>query len=332
MVSVMWYCVSRRSMATRSYRSSEKFHVDDGAEVLYGNAKHVAKEQLIPRIAERNKIAVDTIPTFVYFFPAIRAGRRCSCFDIEESPDSLCRACFGTGIVGGFTKYGTELNVFDVTHPNIRSTNVVPDYSRRTKPIRFTLIDGAKSGTIETRIHLKTNIGIVDSLTSSFFIPPGSELQAWIKGVHDTEYVLLTKDNLAARLYNPWIELRVTFKRDYVKTDSPKLDVIHIRYQNIEDPVIKTNIPRSEKSIMMQEIGSIEDWQTVNFWTDASKIKSVTTSDFFMSASGRTRWKMLTVKEFAPYGHNVSWDIETRLIHLYEPYSKVPAGIVVNRT
>ncbi len=319
-------------MATRSYRPSEKFHITDGAEVLYKNAQHVSKEQLIPRIAERNKIAVDTIPTYVYFFPAIRAGRRCSCFDIEESPDALCRACFGTGIVGGFYKYGTELHVFDVTHPNIKTTNVVPDYSQRTKPIRFTLIDGARYGSVETRIELKTNIGVVDSLTSSFYIPPGSELRAWIRGPNEPEAVPLTKESLAQRLYNPWVDLQVTFKRDYVKTDSPKLDVIHIRYQNMSDPVIQTNIPRSEKSIMMQEIGAIDDWQTVNFWTDATRIKAVTTEDFFMTASGRTRWKMLSVKEFAPYGHNVSWDIETRLVHIYEPYAKVPAGIVVNKT
>lgn len=310
-------------MATRSYRPSENWHIADGTEVLEKHAHDISVGQLIPRIVERNKRAIKTIPTRLNFFQAIRAGRRCSCFDIEESPDSMCPACFGTGTVGGFTKHGSCLEIIDVTHPNLCTINVIPDHSKRTKPISLALIGGCKQGSLEVKIELPTNVGKVDALSSAAYMPAGTELHAYLRAPNEKEFVALTRANLEMRLANPWVDIRVDFSRSSPENESPRLDLLYIRYQNIQDNLILANIPRAEKSNLLQELGVADEWQTMNFWLD-NTLKSITTEDFIVSTEGKTRWKIISVKEFAPHGQLTSWDVEARLVQHYEAYAKVP--------
>lgn len=310
-------------MSTRSYRPSKGWHIADGTEVLEKHAHDISVGQLIPRIANRNRRAVKTIPTYLNFFQSIRAGRRCSCFDIEESPDSMCPACFGTGTVGGFTKYGSCLEIVDVTHPNLRTVNVMPDHSKRTKPISLALIPGCRQGSLDVRIELPTNIGKVDALSSAAYMPQGTELHALLKSPTDREFVALTRANLEQRLFNPWVDIRVEFKRPSPANESPRLDLLYIRYQNMQENTVLANIPRAEKSNLLQELGVADEWQTMNFWLDDT-LKTITTDDFIVSTMGKTRWKIISVKEFAPHGQLVSWDVEARLVQHYEAYAKVP--------
>lgn len=310
-------------LPTRSFKPGEFAHVADGAEQLRGVASKIAVEQLIPRIAERSKTALQTIPAYMYFFSALRAGRRCSCFDVEVEPSTLCSACFGTGIVGGYNKYGTDLVVVDVTHPNIRTTNVVPDYSARTKPTRFTLIDGAIHGSVEVRINISSNIGKVDALKAAYYTSEGASLSAFVKGPADQEYVALTKPNLQQRLVNPWLDVKVDFDRVSLSNKPPYLDNLYIRYRTMTNNLVLVELPRPEKGTLLEDIGLTDNWEVQNFWLD-NTLKAITNEDFFVTESGRTRFKILTTKEFAPHGFLTSWDLGVRLIQNHEPYQKIP--------
>jgi len=310
-------------LPTNSYKPSEGFHIDDGAEVLRGHAHRIAKDQLLPRIALRNQIAVETIPTKFYYFQALRGGRRCSCYDISVSPSEACSACFGTGTVGGYEKYGTHTEIVDTTAPNVKTTNVVPDYSKDTAPKRFALIDGARYGALETRIQIGSNIGTVDRLTSSFYIQPGNDLAAWTKGPADADYVALNYDNLKPRLGNPWLDIKIEFTRSSPENESPYLDSLYIRWQTKKDNLITLNIPRSEKSTMLEDLGIMDNWELQNFYLD-NTIKSVTTDDFLVSETGNTVLKIVGSKEFAPQGFLTSWDIQVRLVQSHESYADVP--------
>jgi hypothetical protein len=311
-------------MATRSYRPSNGAPITDGSQILTGHAHDIAVNQLIPRIDERNKRAVETVPINLYFYQAIRAGRRCSCFDIETSADSLCQACFGTGIVGGYQKYGTTLHVFDVTHPNICSSNVIPDWKSRRKPTPFKLIDGACHGSVETRIHLTSNTGELDALYSDYWLEPGSSLTAYVKAPTDTQWAPLSRDAVRQRLFNPWIEVKVSLDRVSKANPSPLLKTVYLRYKNIHDNAVKANIQRVEKSDLLSEIGVADNWQNQVFWLD-STLKSITTEDFFASIEGDSRWKIYSAKEFAPHGQLVSWDIEAKVIQEHQDgFQKVP--------
>jgi hypothetical protein len=313
-------------LPARGYRPGEFAHVADGAEVLQQHAHDISVEQLIPRIAERHKTAIETVPTKMYLYQAVRGGRRCSCFDIETEASNLCPACFGTGIVGGYDKYGTLLEVLDVTHPNIRTTNVIPDYAIRTRPTRFKLIDGAAHGSLEVRIDLGTNLGMLDALQASFHTVEGNSLIALVRSPADQAFVTLNRENLQPRLGNPWLELKILFDRFSPATPTPLLDVIYIRYRTLLNNLLSVDIPRVEKSIALQEIGITNEWSAQNFWMD-NTIKMLTTDDFFVSEAGNTRWKIISVKDFAPNGYLVSWDAGVRLVQQHEPYNDVPHAL-----
>ena len=311
-------------MATRSYRPThKKSPVTDGAQILTEHAHKIATEQLIPRIEHRNRIAVETVPIHIFFYQAMRAGRRCSCFDIETSPDGMCRACFGTGVVGGYSKYGTTTQILDVTYPNLRTSNIIPDWKTRRKPTPFILIDGARDGSVEARIPLTTNVGELDALSSDYWIEPGTNIKAYVKGPADQEWVLLTRNNVKQRLFNPWIDIRVVMSRESPKTKTPFLKSVYLRYKNIADNIITANIPRVEKSDMFEEMGIADNWQTQTFWLD-STLKSITTEDFVASVEGDSRWKIFASKEFAPHGQLVSWDVEAKVVQEHQPFIKVP--------
>lgn len=311
-------------MATRSYRPTHKrTPVTDGSQVLEKHAHDIATEQLIPRIEQRNKMAVETVPIKIFFYQAMRAGRRCSCFDIETSPDGMCRTCFGTGIVGGYSKYGTTTQVLDITYPNLRTSNIIPDWKNRRKPTPFVLIDGARYGSVEARIPLTSNIGEIDALSSDYWIEPGTNIKAYVKAPADQTWVLLTRNNVKQRLFNPWIDIRVVMSRESPKTPTPYLKSVYLRYRNITDNIIKANILRVGKSDAFEELGLIDNWQVQTFWMD-STLKSITTEDFLASVEGDSRWKIFEAKEFAPHGQLVSWDIDAKVVQEHQPFVKVP--------
>jgi hypothetical protein len=239
----------------------------------------ISMQQLIPRIDEKNKRAVKTINVPVYFFSKIPIGRRCSCWTVDDSPDALCVACYGTGTVGGYAKYGTYLEVMDVTHPNTRTVGVLPDYQRKTKPIYFTLAPGAKEGRITTRIELKTNIGSADVIKGTRELPLGSEMRSFIQAPTDLEPVPFTKESFEQRLTNPWVDLHVDMSRPSVISESPKFGQFYIRYNRLEEQIILANIPRTQKTNLLAEMGISDDWQHQKFFFD-STLRSVTTEDF----------------------------------------------------
>jgi hypothetical protein len=310
-------------MATRSFRPSEGAPITDATQVMGEDVHNISVGQLIPRIAERSKKAVDTVPIHIYFYQGVKAGRRCSCFDIETSPDGQCEACFGTGVVGGFDKYGTTLEVLDVTHPSVVTTNIFPDWSSRRKPIPFSLIQGARFGVVEARIKLTTNVGVVDALSADYILPEGTKMEATMKSPADTGYVALTKENLQQRLFNPYVDLRISLWRVSPEQESPLLKSVYMRYKNVNDYSLKANIPRVEKSIALQEIGIADEWSGQLFYLD-NTLKTVSTEDYLVSIEGDTRWKIRTAKENAPHGQLTSWDLEARLVQEHESFMRVP--------
>lgn len=312
-------------MASRLYRPRRDDRVFVGQDVLREHAHTVSREQLIPRIAVENHIAVETVVTPIWFYRRIRKGegRRCSCFDIEVSPNSTCRCCFGTGIVGGYDKYGTHLEVFDVTHAAVRALNVSPDYERRDRPRQYILIPGAVSGHVIARMYPQTNIGTVDHIFALTDVPNGTSVEAYVKSPTDTEWQEFSIINIEQRLFNPWIDIRVELLRASVASPSPRFGTLFIRYNRLTDLTLKANVPRATKSNALQEFGVTDEWQTQSFWLD-NTIRSVTTSDWVAHTDEETRWRIHSVSEFAPEGLLTSWDLDAQLIQSYEPQSFFP--------
>lgn len=314
-------------MSSRLYRPKRDDRVFVGQDVLRPHAHKIATEQLIPRIAVENQIAVETVETSLYFYSRVPkgAGRRCSCFDIEVSPNSACRCCYGTGTVGGYEKYGTHTAVFDVTHPAVRAVNVIPDYDRRSRPRQFVLVPGATTGHVVTRIYLNTNIGEVDHIFALTDIPAGTDINALIRAPSETEFVVFTETTLKQRLVNPWVDIKIKLARASVATESPRFGLLFFRYNRLQTDslIIKANKPRERKANMAQEFGMTDEWQEQQFWLD-NTLRKITTEDWLAHIADGTRWKILGVTDYAPERKLVSWDLEAKLIQQYEARNIFP--------
>lgn len=293
--------------------------------MLRKNARNIALDQLLPRIAKENQIAVETIKIPIYFYRKLRGaeGRRCSCFDVEISPTYSCRACWGTGIVGGYEKHGTHSHVLDVTHPSIRAFNVIPDYSRKDKPTNFILTEGAVRGRIIYRVRPKTNIGTVDHVFAKTSSPGGSYISAYIKAPSDPEWQDFTKPSVAQRLFNPYFDVMVELKRASVAGKSPRFALLYMRYNRTTEQVINANIPKPEYSSMLQEFGVADEWQEQNFYTD-NTLRAITSDDWVAHINDSTRWKITSVSPFNPEGLILSWEFNTRLVRKYDAINVFP--------
>jgi hypothetical protein len=293
-----------------------------GQDTLRDHAHTIATQQLIPRIAKQNQIAVETVRVPVYFYSRIRGGRRCSCADIEVSGGARCAVCYGTLTVGGYEKYGTHTEVFDVTR-EARAMNVLVDNHQRTQPRHYILVDGARAGYVTTRIDLKTNIGEMDHMSSLLELPPGTDITAHIRAGTDDDWVPFDRSAFQARLFNPWVDFRVSLFRASVTTSSPRFASVFLRYNRLADRIIWANTERTTKAYSLQEFGVTDDWTSQKFFFD-NTLRSMTSEDWIANVDTGERWKINNAQESAPGGQLLSWDIDTHVVQAYDSQLRFP--------
>jgi hypothetical protein len=261
------------------------------------------------------------------------AGRRCSCVKIGSSAKQHCVACFQTATVGGYEKYGTSLNVFDVTHPNLNCVNLYPDYHGRAQPpVKWKLIPGATYGYVETKTYLQQNLGLLDELFYDDVETPGGYLRYSIRAPGDESWTVVTEREVVRRLGNPWVMWRVEIWRESLTAESPSFGLVYLRYQTKKDMKVKCDIPKTRRARVLDDVGEADEWQRQSFWMDDT-IKAINPGDFLANTNGLDRWRIYEAEETAPVGILTSWDLTTRLIQFYEPMQMVPIGnLSVDRT
>ena len=199
-------------MSAKIYRPDDRFRVSVNTDILSDNPQRRAREELIPAMAKRSSNAVNTVPVWVEFFQRLEAGRRCSCWDIEEDPQNQCLCCYGCGIVSGFSKRGTKTITFDVTYPNVQAANIQIDYKHPSRPLFWVLADTSVYGTLEFTIPLITNIGMVDVFDIKDYTPPGTHISYLIKTQYETEWVEMNISNITERLHNDLLQCKIIMK------------------------------------------------------------------------------------------------------------------------
>lgn len=316
-------------MGTSSFRLKRDDRVGFTAQTHDGKIHRIITEEMLPRVAATNRVAVQGqgLPYFVFNRINPPFGRRCSCFLVEGSASSQCYACFGTGSVGGFAKHGTMLDVFDVTHPCINAVNVLPYYADDTRPIKFILVPNATFGYVESRMHLRPNIGVLDDFSVLHFPDVTPDVQYFIKSPIDSEFVHLTDDKqVQSRLGHRYLDFRVELRRPSPKSKSPRFAFISLRYMVKRQLTVLCDVPKTERRKELAELGLDDDWQRQSFWI-TDEIRQVNPGDFMVSINGADRWKITTATETAPTNYVTSWDVNTRLImERSEPFALVPIG------
>lgn len=293
----------------------------DGSEVLDRNHRDVSEHQLVPRIIKRNRQAILVDPYWFYLFQRRRTGRRCSCFQVSTSPDGLCQVCFGTGVVGGYLKYGTTDEWFDTTYPGIRTVNVRPNWDQATRPVMFSLVPDATTGFVEFDWDIRAST----RRTDLFQVVTRNQRLATTRVDTTVNGESMTHAAVDRALCGHTAVIRATLSRASPADPSPVLSHIYVRYLLCDETRIRMDIPRRSESITLAEYGVFDSFTSLSGWI-TDEVRAVGTEDFFKMASDGTFWKTIESSPNTPLGQNTSTTVQLRLIQAYESYFKFPTG------
>lgn len=289
--------------------------------------REIAERELIPRIIERNKQALNVVPEFWQFLQRAYSGRRCSCWSANESmPSSLCTVCYGTGNTAGYQLYGHQTDVFDVTAES-SAVGIVIDYDQITRPLSFRLVNHCLRGVIDFTLKVQggTNLCSLVSLHAS--AKRGSKVRAGVKLFSENAFVPLTMtavtERLAAAQLQGGLQLRVTLERVSRNTPSPRFSHLRVRYRTLKDDRIKADSPRSSTGNRSSEYGFFRDKAAKSLFLD-NTLRMVTSEDLFRQTNTGELWKVVDLTENAPGGWLTSWDVNVRKVQDVDRYSLIP--------
>lgn len=286
-----------------------------------------AIRDLIPRIIERQRQALNVVPDFFQFYQRAYTGRRCSCWSgIETSPSSACLVCYGTGNTAGYQLYGHRTEVFDVTAESA-SMNVVPDYDEVSRPLQFRLLHQAVRGWVDFTVPVSGGMNVCSLASLHAMAPRGSRVRAGVKLFSEPSFTPLSVDAITQRLQQAQtqggLHLRVLLERDSVGAPSPKLSHVRVRYQLLPDDRVRADIPRSVETNRSSEFGWFDDIETKTMYLD-STLRSITSEDLFRQVNSGKLFKVFGVNPNAPGGHLTSWDLQIRVVQQSERYANLP--------
>ncbi len=311
--------------ATQRNRSD---HVFDKTQFKEDFPHEIALKDLVPRIQSRARdaLAVDRVETL--FFQRKLTGRRCSCFLVESSPDAGCQICYGTGIVGGYTKFGTVDFTIDYTHPGLRAVNIRPLFELQARPVLLGLDDNALDGFFEVEVNVRQNIGAVDFwnlVVRTTSLTQFNSLTASLRTRDENAFVPVTYESLNERVSQQFLVFRFDFHRDTLSDANPIFSQLFLRTKLIDDLVVRVDIPRDRESITLAEFGIYDSWQTISAYFD-NTMPRIGVEDFLFRCRDHELWKVVDASPNRPLNILTSHDTTLRLIQTFEPYVNVPVG------
>ena len=218
------------------------------------------------RYAAESEQASKPVRQVFHYYRRKRSGRRCSCFDVETSPDGFCQICFGSGYVGGWDMHGCRAELIDVTHPNLKLVNVEADFERGIRPTPFSLKAGHKTGFVETEIEIVRSVKLVQAL--HLYVGQkrkGVAVEAFVKRPTETTWVPLTELSLSLRLDAAKLQFRIELSRQSTGLPSPTLSHLMFRYQLIPDVRMYGDMNLAEESFELGELGFTDAFSTISF-------------------------------------------------------------------
>ncbi len=283
----------------------------------------VARGQIMA-IREETKQAVRVAPEYFYFYQRRHDGRRCSCFVFESSPAGHCTSCYGTGVVGGFEKWGCKTETLDATYPQITMVNLAPNYKLDTKPIMLSLSKDASYGYAEFLVNVpQPNCGLDMPPVVRSKVPSDTTLAVFVKVPGEVEWVTLNEEAIKERAQATQLLIRVWMARENPNTEVPHLANIMLRWQRRKDIMIPADVPRISESKTLEELGIFDSYDEISAALDVT-LPNITTDDFFHHLRMCKRWKVVTIQPNAPQGINTAWDGQVRLVQDFEPMADIP--------
>ena len=331
---------TRRKSGLREPRQNSQLHQqgrnpDPSNSRSYGDPtdmigdvhNQLAREQLIPQIANRTRNAINVDRREVFFYQRLRSGRRCTCWEsIESSPHSQCPICFSTGFAGGFNKFGTHQFLFDPSRQWF-GVNVFLDPGIGVPPW-FSLEPEHVSGFVEwDQCLIRANYMGLDSSCFDYRRRGGRiEILFLLEGV-DPSFITFTEAALAQRLLTAdgrRFRFRVNLSRPSIAEPSPVFQQFWFRGLTLscEPPVLPIDMPRRVESNVLVEYGALETFQTVNF-VFSDEIQRVNLEDVILRLYDMTKWKIIDSSPNDPQNILTSHDVQARKIFEHEIIARI---------
>jgi len=301
----------------RSFTEHSRDHIQPSfysepsdTDVKVDHVHELVRDTLAPRIQTKSGNAALTDRRYFLYYPRKRTGRRCGCYLTETSPENQCPICVGTGVVGGFNKFGTITEVLDYTTPNLVMVNVEPNYADDTRPVYLKLVEGKKFGYVEGILPIKNNIGAVDNFmlyqpifnrgTKIFAIDPsGNQAE-----IHD-------RDDLAPFLLNNQVKIRIEFT---AIDQRPLISHFIMRYQTKHDMQIWGDIPQSQKEPTTTDFGQFEMYQEISIFFPYRPVLKYNNEDVLYRVFDGRMFRIVLVKENIVANVLTSTDVTARYL------------------
>lgn len=270
----------------------------------------IIRDQLAPRIQTKSANAVLSDRREFYYYRRKRNGRRCSCYETETSPDNQCPVCIGTGIVGGYEKHGTIVEVLDYTTPNLIMVNVEPNYDEDTRPVYLRLAENAEKGYAEGVLPIKNNIGKVENfLLFQPIFNRGTKIIATDPNGYSKE--IKDRPDLEPFLSFNKVKIRIEF----VKIDErPIISHFLLRYQIKDEMIIWGDVPRSEEEWAGIETGAYEQYHELTIFFPYRPILKFRNEDVLYRCSDGRMFKTVLVNENIVANIVTSTDVTARYL------------------
>ncbi len=269
------------------------------------------RSELAPRIQTMSANALLTDRREFYYYKMKKTGRRCSCYVVENSPNKQCLICFGTGIVGGFEKFGTFSETLDYTTPNLVMVNMEPTLLEDTRPVFFKLSDGFNTGYVEGVFPLVQNVKTIDTY---MLYQPLFNHGAKIKAFDPTgasAYIAKCEDWEPFLLFDK-VRVRVEFTRDPKQKNL--FSHLYLRYKTAQKQIIFGDIPRSEENLSATQFGFIDAYSEITVFFDGKTVLNFENEDLLYRLSDGKRFKFTTINPNLVAGTLTSWDTRCRYL------------------
>lgn len=311
---------------TKFFRSlqSERPNRQDvvtNTDILPDNIRRYLQQDLIPMIQQKSKNAqIDRIP--IRYYQQNFGNRLCSCWKKEyENPEANCIVCFGTGRVGGYNVYGTQVDVIDATRDSLVLANVT--INDEVWPWRFELVENALSGFVEAIIDVPSLVD-VDIL----HLYSEQTVNALVRTSKDAAWHKLSRGSLLSLASaSKQLVIRLDLMRDTEVDPTPSFTHLYLRYKLVNTPLY-VDMPRFTKARNLDNFSLTGLQTTMAFISSALPLANV--GDFFRDMrhtennSYNYMWKVVEVQTNDPLGINTSWDLNVRAVEPFEIYGQVP--------
>lgn len=302
----------------------------------YGDKVHYMAEDMMRRARKmmHNALDVDVRPFWLY--TRLKNGRRCSCFSGSNvEPNGECLTCFGTGIVGGYEKFGTHSELID---PSCRfnAVNVYSEISNLGTVPCIQLCDNAVFGYLETTIEIGYNIGELDYyLERCAGLNSSARIRVYVKPTDSQYEYSESSDNVIESFLKEGfrkLSFKIEFSRSNLSCPSPKLYNVLIRYRvkSREEYTLKCDIPPAQTSELFDTNGgSNSSFTNLSVVVDPMVYNNYTADDCMYELgeynNGKElRWKIYQVEKLSQVNSLTSTKLETTLVMDYEPFNKFP--------